>query len=56
MASITSLVAVSGVIQIVLNIIQPGVLISSFIKWYKYNGKETVNKFQIEFNNEMQDP
>ena len=55
-ASITSLIAVSGVIQIVLNIIQPGVLIGNLINWYKYRGKQTVNKFQIEFNNEMQDP
>lgn len=56
MASITSLIAVSGVIQIALNIIQPGALFGRFMIWKRYSGKQTVNKFQVEFNNAMQDP
>lgn len=44
---VTSLIAVSGVIQIVLNILQPGVLFGKLLNWYRYRGKQTINKFQI---------
>ena len=55
-ASVTSLIAVSGVIQIALNIVQPGALFGKFMNWYRYRSKQTVNKFQVEFNNDIQDP
>ncbi len=34
--SVTSLVAVSGVIQIVLNALQPGTIFASLMNWYRY--------------------
>jgi hypothetical protein len=53
---VTSLVAVSGIIQIVMNALQPGTLFGSLMNWYRYRGKETVNMFQVQFNQELQDP
>jgi hypothetical protein len=34
--NVTSLVAVSGVIQIVLNALQPGTILRNIMNWYNY--------------------
>jgi hypothetical protein len=44
--NVTSLVAVSGAIQIVLNLLQPGTIFSNLMNWWKYS-EETVNMFQL---------
>lgn len=52
---VSSLVAVSGGIQIVLNAVQVGNLYNDLL--HKLNIKEeTVNMFQIELNQLLQDP
>lgn len=52
---VTSLVAVSGAIQIFLNAAQLGSLFSCLLTRLKLKG-ETVNMFQVELNQKVQDP
>lgn len=44
---ITSLVAVTGILQLVLNLVQPGSIFTKIMNWYKYGNKDEVNMFQI---------
>lgn len=53
---VTSLIAVSGFINIANNAIQLGTLFSCLMNKFKYNDKDTINMFQIQLNKEMQDP
>ncbi len=54
MTKVTSLVAVSGGIQIFLNFVQVGSLFSCLLNKLKIKG-ETVNMFQVELNQQLQD-
>jgi hypothetical protein len=53
---IMSLVAISGVVNVVMNALQIGSLITCLLNKWKYRNKEEVDVFQIQLNQNLQDP
>lgn len=53
---IMSLVAVSGVVNMLMNALQIGSLVTCLVNKWKYRNKEQVDLFQIQLNKKIQDP